>query len=49
MRKRGVGHMRTAKVQISLSICAQFDQGLHCPLSESLDATECMNGLQRPG
>ena len=28
---------------------AQSDQGLHCPLTESLDTTECMNGKQRPG
>ena len=26
----------------------QSDQGLHCPLIESLDTTECMNGEQRP-
>ena len=23
---------------------AQSDLGLHCPLAESLDSTECMNG-----
>ena len=28
---------------------AQSDQGLHCPLTESLDTAECMNGKQRPG
>ena len=28
---------------------AQSDQGLHCPLTESLDTTECLNGEQRPG
>ena len=28
---------------------AQSDQDLHCLLTESLDATECMNGEQRPG
>ena len=28
---------------------AQSDQGLHCPLTESLDTTECMNGEQRHG
>ena len=28
---------------------AQSDQGLHCPLTKSLDTTECMNGEQRPG
>ena len=28
---------------------AQSDQGLHCPLTESLDITECMNWEQRPG
>ena len=27
---------------------AQSDQGLHCPLTESLDTTECMIGEQRP-
>ena len=26
----------------------QSDQGLHCPLTESLATTECMNGKQRP-
>ena len=33
-----------------LSNCAyaQSDQSLHCPLAESLDTTECMNGEQRP-
>ena len=24
-------------------------EGLHCPLTESLDTTEYMNGEQRPG
>ena len=28
---------------------AQSDQGLHCPLTESLDTIECMNGEQKPG
>ena len=28
---------------------AQSDQGLHCPLTESLDTTECINGEQRLG
>ena len=28
---------------------AQFDRCLHCPLTESLDTTECLNGEQRPG
>ena len=27
---------------------AQSDHGLHCPLTESLDTTECMYGEQRP-
>ena len=27
----------------------QSDQGVPCPLTESLDTTECMNGEQRPG
>ena len=33
------------------SACAsvQSDQGLHCPLTESLDTTECMNGVQSLG
>ena len=33
----------------SRSACAsaQSDQDLHCPLSESLDTTECMNGEQK--
>ena len=28
---------------------AQADQGLHCPLTESLDTTECINGERRSG
>ena len=28
---------------------AQSDQGLRCPLPESLDAIECISGEQRPG
>ena len=28
---------------------AQSDQGLRCPLTESLDTIECMNGEQMPG
>ena len=37
--------------QWSTQACAsaQFDQGLHCPLTETLDTTECMNREQRPG
>ena len=27
----------------------QSDQGLHCPLTESLDTTECISGEQRSG
>ena len=27
---------------------AQSDQGRHCPLTEPLDAMECMTGEQRP-
>ena len=45
---------------MSLDICGQTtprsackftqsDHGFHCPLTESLDTTECMNGEQRPG
>ena len=45
---------------VSLGICgqrrprsdcasAQSDQGLHCPLTESLGNTECMNREQRRG
>ena len=48
MRKRVFGYMRTAKTQSSLRIHA-VDQGLHCPLKESLDTTECWNGEQRLG
>ena len=40
--------MQTVKAQISLCT-VQSDQGLPCPLTESLDTTECMNGEQRPG
>ena len=28
---------------------AQSDQGLHCPLTESVDTTECIIGEQMPG
>ena len=28
---------------------AQSDLGLRCPLTESLDTTECMNGERKPG
>ena len=33
------------------SACApvQSDLGLHCPLTESLDTTGCINREQRPG
>ena len=48
MQKCVIGYMRTAK---SPDHCAsvQSDQGLSCPLTESLDTTECMNGEQRTG
>ena len=39
------GHRRPRSACAS----AQSDQGLHCPLTESFDTTECMNGEQRPG
>ena len=48
MQKNIFGHMRTLTAQIS-RISAQSDQDLHCPLTESLDTTECMNREQRPG
>ena len=43
MRKSVFGHKRQ---QMPRSVCtsAQSDQGLHCPLTESLDTTECING-----
>ena len=28
---------------------AKSDHGLHCPLTKSLNTTECINGEQRPG
>ena len=34
---------------MSLGICAQSDQGLNSPLTESLDNTDCVNGEKRPG
>ena len=54
-----IGWVRPCK-KLSLVLCgqqrprsacasAQSDQGLHCPLTESLDATECINGAQMPG
>ena len=48
MQKRIFGHMRTAKAQISMRIRTVWS-GAPCPLAESLDITECMNGEQRPG
>ena len=33
---------------VGLGQPAQYDQGFHCPLTESLDTKECMNGEQRP-
>ena len=48
MRKRSFGHMRAARPR-SACASAQSDQGLHCPLTESLDTIECMTGEQRPG
>ena len=39
--------MRTAKARSAYK-SAPSDQGLHCPLTESLDTAECMNGEQRP-
>ena len=33
----------------SACISAQSDHGLHCPLTESLDTIEYMNGQQSPG
>ena len=41
MQKRVFGHIRTAD--------AQADQGLHCPLAESMDTIECIKLEQRPG
>ena len=41
MQKHALRHMRTA--------FAQFDQDRHCPLTDSLDNTECMNGKNSPG
>ena len=38
-RKCVIRHMRTAKAQIGPT---QSDQGIHCPLTESMDTTECM-------
>ena len=48
MRKSIFGYMRPTKAQSSLHIRAVW-QRLHCPLKETLDTTECMNGQQRPG
>ena len=42
------GYVRTGRPR---SDCAdaQSDLGLRCPLTESLDTTECMNGEQKLG
>ena len=54
-------HIRTAPCKnVSAGICgqqrprsacayAQSDQGLCCPLTESLDKIKCINGDQMPG
>ena len=39
--------MQTAKAQINQYIRTVWSGD--CPLAESLDTTECMNGEQRPG
>ena len=41
IRKRVFGH--------NDADCEGPDQGILCPLTESLDTTECMNEEQRPG
>ena len=46
IRKRVFVHIWIAKVQISLYI---HDQDLHCPLTQSLDTTECKNKEKRIG
>ena len=43
MRKRVFAHMQIAKPWSAFA-SAHSDQGLHCPVTESLDTTECMNG-----
>ena len=43
-----LGHKRTPKSR-SACVSLQSDQGLHRPLTESLDTTESINGEQRPG
>ena len=48
MRKGVLGHMRNRRSR-SARAFAQSDQDLRCPLIESLNTTECMNGQQRPG
>ena len=48
MRKRvsGIGGQQRPR---STCASAQSDQGLHCPLTESFDTTECVTGEQKPG
>ena len=48
MQKRSLGICGQRKPR-SACASAQSDQGLHCPLTESLDTTECMNGEQGTG
>ena len=47
-QRRVFGDMRTVKGQISLRICAVWS-GLSLSLTESFDATECINWKQLPG
>ena len=42
--KRIFRHMLGQQMPISACASARSDQGLHYPLTESLDTTECMNG-----
>ena len=40
--------LRAYAYSISAGTSAQSDQGLNCPMPESLDTTECINREQRP-
>ena len=47
MRKRVSGICGQRRPRSACAF-AQSDQGLHCPLTESLDTMECMNDEQTP-
>ena len=48
VRKRDIYHMTPLSESVPKGH-GRTAKGLHCPLTESLNSTECMNRVQRPG